>query len=146
MSSVFIPPPSPPPPQSLLESVTILPMPADTKETSISMQRVENWKGVLLLLALIQILRLRGSVHAYRRMSIAPNASTVNPHFWYRQPSPTLPSWYTHSSTNYRSHKVFSLRYLSYSDVRCNDGTKAGQCAVAYFWFTDYASSTFAVY
>ncbi|VDL59921.1 unnamed protein product [Hymenolepis diminuta] len=74
----------------------------------------------------MEILRLRSSVHAYRRMSIAPNASTVNPHFWYRQPSPSLPSWYTHSSTNYRSHKVFNLRYLSYSDVRCNDGTKAG--------------------
>lgn len=90
------------------------------------MQKPENWKGVLLLLASIQILRLRGYVHAYRRMSIAANASTVNPHFWYRQPSPFLPSWYIHSSTNYRNHKVFHLRFLSHSDVRCNDGTKAG--------------------
>ncbi|KAM7538677.1 hypothetical protein Aperf_G00000053710 [Anoplocephala perfoliata] len=95
-------------------------------ETTISMQRPENWKGVLLLLVAFQILRLRSCVHAYRRMSISANASTVNPHFWYRQPSPSLPSWYTHSSTNYRNYKVFHLRFLSHSDVRCNDGTKAG--------------------
>ncbi|KAL5971274.1 hypothetical protein TSMEX_001007 [Taenia solium] len=72
------------------------------------------------------VLRLRGFVQAYRRMSIAVNASTVNPHYWYRQSPPGLPSWYTYSSTTFRNHKVFQLRFLIQSDVRCNDGTRAG--------------------
>lgn len=96
------------------------------RRTAILMQRVDSWRNILLLLVTVQILRLRGRVHAYRRMSIAVNSSTVNPHYWYRQPSPALPSWYTYSSTNFRNHKVFHLRFLSQSDVRCNDGTRAG--------------------
>lgn len=90
------------------------------------MKRLDTWKSVLLLLMTLQVLRLRGFVQAYRRMSIAVNASTVNPHYWYRQSPLGLPSWYTHSSTTFRNHKVFQLRFLIQSDVRCNDGTRAG--------------------
>ncbi|EUB57035.1 hypothetical protein EGR_08111 [Echinococcus granulosus] len=90
------------------------------------MKRVDTWKSVFLLLLTPQLLRLQGFVQAYRRMSIAVNGSTVNPHYWYRQPPSGLPSWYSRSSTTFRNHKVFQLRFLTQSDVRCNDGTRAG--------------------
>ncbi len=81
---------------------------------------------LLLLLTLLQHYFLVNLVQAYHRMSIAVNASTVNPHYWYRQSQPPLPSWYYQSNNYYRNYKVFHLQFLSQTDVRCNDGTRAG--------------------
>ncbi|VDD76860.1 unnamed protein product [Mesocestoides corti] len=92
------------------------------------MQSIERWNRLLplhlLLLTTLQTCRVC-SARGYHRMSIAVNSSTVNPHLWYRQPPPVLPSWYTPTS-NFRNYKVFHLIFLRQLDVRCNDGTRAG--------------------
>lgn len=99
----------------------------------------------LLLSFLLLVFLFASSTRAatFHRMSVLPNSSTVNPHFWDRGDHHLdLSNWYSaqyyqNYRNNYhyysRNHKVFHLQFLAQTDVRCNDGTRAGSVKLIFF-------------